>query len=250
MRRSFLADAADRLFGDAGVAGAVVVQARTTLEENEFLLAQARRSQTICGIVGWVDLCSHDVAGQIERHCADPLFKGVREITQGAPDGQFFEHAGFNAGIGEVTRSGLICEILVYQAQLRVATTFIDRHPEQRFVLDHAGKPEIRDGAFPADWERDIREMARREHLVCKLSGLVTEIRDASWNADVLRCYVDVLLDAFGAERLMFGSDWPVCLLASEYRIWQTTARELVSNLSEGEQERVFSGTAHNFYSL
>ena len=186
----------------------------------------------------------------MERYAGEPLFKGVREITQGAGDDQFFLHSGFNAGIELLARYGLVYDVLVFENQLGAATDFIDRHPGQPFVLDHAGKPEISAGQFSSGWERDIRELAKRQHLVCKLSGLVTEVRGGQWEVDLLRRYVDVLLEAFGAERLMFGSDWPVCLLASGYRLWQTSARELVSCLSESEQEWIFSGTASKFYSL
>ncbi|MFT5105369.1 MAG: L-fuconolactonase [Verrucomicrobiales bacterium] len=250
IRRSFLVAELDLLLERSSVAGSVAVQARSCLDENDFLLAQARGSQKICGVVGWVDLCVDDVAAQIECYAADPLFKGVREITQGVADGRFFAHPGFNAGVAQLVRHNLTYDLLIYQNQFDVATEFVDRHPDQKFVLDHAGKPEIRRAAFPEAWERGIRELAKREHLVCKLSGLMTEVLDESRDSESMRRYVEVLLDAFGPERLMFGSDWPVCLLASEYGAWQVSVRQLISSLNEGEQDCVFSETARKFYSL
>lgn len=250
LRRSFLSEDLERVLGDCGIRGSVAVQARCSLEENRFLLDQARRGEAILGIVGWVDLCDRELGRQLDRYQAEPLFKGVREITQGAEDEKFFTNPAFNDGVAQLAGRGLVYDVLIYEDQLRVATDFIDRHPTQSFVLDHGGKPVIREGQFSESWERGIREIARREHLVCKLSGLVTEVRDDHWNQDTLRRYVDVLLEAFGPGRLMFGSDWPVCLLASEYGIWHRCARQLLSGLSESEQDCIFNTTARTTYSL
>ena len=250
IRRSFMASDLSDLLEGTGVTGTVAVQARTCLEENTFLLEQARESQLIQGIVGWVDLSADDVAGQLDRYCADTLFKGIREITQGASDDQFFDHPRFNEGVKELAQRGLTYDVLIFQDQLDAAICFIDRHPDQSFVLDHGGKPEIRREMFPDAWEKGIREMAKRDHLVCKLSGLATEVRDASWDDDLMCRYIDVLLESFGPTRLMFGSDWPVCLLASEYRRWQAIVQRQIAQLSSAEQDAILSQTARHFYSL
>lgn len=250
IRRSFRAHELDQLLLANEVTGAVAVQARTCIEENNFLLSEASISKTIKAVVGWVDLKSTSVGAQLDRYSTNPLFKGVREITQGAADSDFFTNDDFNAGIREVTKRDLTYDVLIFQPQIQAATTFIDAHPNQRFVLDHAAKPEINASTFPATWEEGIHEMAKREHLVCKISGLVTEVRDSSWDTDLMRRYFDVLLESFGSDRLMFGSDWPVCLLASDYGLWKDTAINLTSELSSDEQQSIFTKTAANYYGI
>ena len=250
IRRSFRAHGLDQLLLANEVNGAVAVQARTCVEENDFLLSEASVSKTIKAVVGWVDLKSTSVGAQIDHYSANPLFKGVREITQGAADDDFFTNDAFNAGIREITKRDLTYDVLIFQPQIKAATNFIDAHPNQRFVLDHAAKPEIKSSVFPSTWEKDIREIAKREHLVCKASGLVTEVRDASWDTDLMRKYFDVLLDSFGPDRIMFGSDWPVCLLASDYGRWKDTVIDLTSELSTDEQQSIFSKTAANYYGI
>lgn len=250
IRKSFLASDLDTLLKENQVTGAIAVQARTCLDENDFLLNQAAQSCTIKGVVGWVDLKSADAGSQLDLYTGNPLFKGVREITQGAEDGEYLTNPAFNQGIREITKRDLNYDLLIFQNQLATATELVDAHPSQRFVLDHAAKPEIRASKFPAQWETEIRELAKREHLVCKISGLVTEVRDDCWNDELMQRYIDVLLDAFGPSRLMFGSDWPVCLLASEYARWKTAVTSCLSQLSEHEKQAILQGTASQFYSL
>lgn len=250
IRRSFLSPELDTLLAENNVTGAVAVQARTSIEENDFLLSEAANSNTIKAVVGWVDLKSSNVGEQLDRYAAHPLFKGVREISQGAADADFFTNDAFNAGIREITKRDLTYDVLIFQPQIQAATDFIDAHPNQRFVLDHAAKPEISASSFPDTWEKGIRDMAQREHLVCKVSGLVTEVRDSSWDTDLMRQYFDVLLDAFGPSRLMFGSDWPVSLLASSYGSWKDTVSDLTSTLSKDEQHSIFNSTAANYYGI
>lgn len=250
IRRSFLAPELDTLLEENGVTGAVAVQARTSLDENDFLLAEAAQSSTIKGVVGWVELKSTEAGSQLDRYQSNPLFKGVREITQGSADADFLSNPAFNQGIREITARDLTYDVLIFQDQIPAATSFIDQHPNQRFVLDHAAKPEIRAAAFPESWEKGIREMAERDNLVCKISGLVTEVRDASWDSSLMERYFDTLLEAFGPQRLMFGSDWPVCLLSSEYARWKDCITQHLSKLSQDEQQAIHTQTATQFYSL
>lgn len=250
IRRSFEYAELDALLETSEIKGAIAVQARCHLKENNYLLKQASQSKTIQGVVGWVDLKSMDVDAQLDRYANNATFKGVREIIQGEPDEKFLTHADFQNGIRALTRRGLTYDVLIYQEQIESATRFIDEHPNQTFVLDHGAKPKIKIRQFPENWEKNIREMAKRDHLVCKLSGLVTEVRDKEWNVESLRRYVDVLLDAFGPSRLMFGSDWPVCLLASQYSRWIDAVCECIAHLSETEQNAILTQTATDFYSL
>ena len=233
-----------------GLLGRLLCKREPVWRKIPSFLSKLRESQLIQGIVGWVDLSADDVAGQLDRYCADPLFKGIREITQGASDDQFFDHSRFNEGVKELAQRGLTYDVLIFQDQLDAAIRFIDRHPDQPFVLDHGGKPEIRREIFPDAWEKGIREMAKRDHLVCKLSGLATEVRDASWDDDLMCRYIDVLLESFGPTRPYVGSDWPVCLLASEYRRWQAIVQRQIAQLSSAEQDAILSQTARHFYSL
>ncbi|MEO1857017.1 MAG: amidohydrolase family protein [Rubritalea sp.] len=250
IRQSFLAQELDSLLQENQVTGAVAVQARTCLDENDFLLAEAAVSQTIKGVVGWVDLKSANVGAQIDHYRSNPLFKGVREITQGAADVDFFSNPAFNQGICEVTARDLTYDVLIFQDQIKAATKFIDQHPNQRFVLDHAAKPEILAEEFPDAWQKGIQAMAERDNLVCKISGLVTEVRDASWDASLMERYFDSLLESFGPQRLMFGSDWPVCLLASDYARWKDCVEQYVAKLSNSEQHAILSETATKYYAL
>lgn len=250
IRCDFLASDLDAVLVENQVSGAVAVQARCSLEENEFLLSQASLSPMIQAVVGWVDLKSAEVGAQLDECRANPVFKGVREITQGASDAEFFEHPRFHEGIRELTKRDLSYDVLIFQDQMKAATRFIDQHPEQRFVLDHAGKPVIQSGEFPDGWERNIREMAQREHLVCKVSGLVTEVRDETWDDGLMQRYFDVLLESFGPQRLMFGSDWPVSLTASSYTRWRESVQQYFSSLTKDEQAAVHTETARTFYQL
>ena len=261
LRESFLAKDLARTMSDAeisdaampegAVSGTVAIQARCCLEENEFLLAQAARSQEILGVVGWIDLKAPNASTILALYAASPYFKGVREITQGAADEAYFTNAAFNDGIREVTELGLTYDLLIFQDQLPAATAFVDAHPHLRFVLDHAAKPEIRADSFPEVWEKGIFELSKRDNVCCKLSGLVTEIRDeGTWDDDIFSPYFEVLLEAFSPARLMFGSDWPVSLTQCDYARWLGVVASNIASLSESEQDMIFGETAKEFYSL
>ena len=236
----------------AGVTGAVSVQARSSLEETEWLLAIAAEHDFILGVVGWIDLASPGVGGDLDRYACRRKFKGVREVCQGAPDEQFFANRSFNDGIRALTERSLTYDLLIYSNQLATATTFVDRHPNQQFVVDHCAKPEIAGGDVSARWRRDISELARRPQVACKLSGLVTEIRDeqATFDAAVVRPYLDAALEAFGPERLMIGSDWPVLALRSTYGAWMSEASRWLTGYSESISRVIRSETARRVYGL
>jgi L-fuconolactonase len=249
LRRDYGASDLETLARATGVDATVVVQARQSLAENDDLLASAERSSRIAAVVGWVDLRDPRVDEVLEACAAHPRFRGVRHIVQAEPDG-FMDDVSFNAGISHLQRVGLVYDILIVGRQLPEATRLVDRHPHQPFVLDHLAKPTIRAAAFDTAWEVSIRELAQRPHVACKLSGLVTEVRDATWTVDLLRPYVEVALEAFGPHRLMAGSDWPVCLLRTGYVEWQDALHRLLTSLSASEQAAVFGGTASRVYGL
>jgi L-fuconolactonase len=249
IRRDFLpADLAPQLAA-LGLDGTVAVQARMTLEETRWLLQLARENAFVKGVVGWVPLAEKNVAADLDRFAADPKLKSVRHVVQGQPAG-FLDASAFNAGIREVTSRGLTYDILIFANQLEEATRFVDRHPNQTFVLDHIAKPVVQ-GAPPIEWRKQIRELARREHVACKFSGVVTEIPGfAAWTPEQLSPYFNVVLEAFGPRRLMFGSDWPVCLVGSEYARWFKTVESFTARLSGDERARILGDTAAEFYRL
>jgi L-fuconolactonase len=250
LKRDFLPSDLEPVTAENGVDGVISVQARESLEENTFLLDQVRECPLIKGVVGWLPLASPTIEADLERFTSDPLFKGVREVIQGKPDAEFFDNKGFHEGIHLLTQRDLPFDLLIFEDQLESAIRFVDQHPNQRFVLDHIAKPTIHATKFPDAWAKNIRDLAKRENVVCKFSGVVTEVRDAEWNTDLLRPYFDIVLESFSPERIMFGSDWPVCLLQSSYARWIDTVRELMTSLSPAEQQQISSETAAKTYAL
>jgi L-fuconolactonase len=233
----------------AGVDGVVSVQARQSLEETEWLLGMAAENDFIKGVVGWVPLADPGIGACLDALTAAPKLKAVRHVVQGEADKRFLEREDFQQGIRELAPRGLVYDILIVERQLAAAIAFVDRHPNQVFVLDHIAKPLIKDGIFEP-WATLIRELARRENVSCKVSGIVTESDWKAWTPEGIRPYVDTVLESFGTDRLLFGSDWPVCLVASGYGQWVNTVRGLLQNLSAAEQAQVFGGNACRVYSL
>lgn len=227
----------------------VSVQARQTLVETTWLLDLAARHSFIKGVVGWVALAAPDVADKLARLAANPKLKGVRHVVQAEPDDAFLERDAFNRGVAALAPLGLVYDILIVARQLPAAIHFVDRHPHQRFVLNHLAKPPIKSGVREP-WAARIRDLARRPNVWCKLSGMVTETDFSTGHDADLRPYFDVVLEAFGPQRLLFGSDWPVCLAACDYGRWHSTVARWIGTLSVEEQFRIWGGTAREVYSL
>lgn len=249
LRRDYLVDDLVQAAPSSSVRGTIAVQACQTLEETRWLLDIAAKSSLVKGVVGWVPLCSSDVPSVLEQLASDPKFKGVRHIVQDEPDDQFLLRDNFNRGVAQLKQFKLVYDILIFERHLPQAIEFVDRHPEQIFVLDHVAKPKIKQNLLQP-WADRIRELARRENVYCKISGMVTEADWSGWTAQQLRPYVDVVLGAFGPQRLMFGSDWPVLSLAGSYSNWVGTFRSFTAGLSPDEQERISSGTASSVYCI
>jgi L-fuconolactonase len=245
LRRDFLPEEAATELSASGVEGGVAVQARQTLEESAWLLELARQSRFIWGVVGWVDLRSPDVDAQLS---ALPDLVGVRHIAQGEPPA-FFAQAGLDRGIQRLTARDLSCDLLIRAEQLREATAFVDRHPEQRFILDHLGKPRIASAELEP-WSADLRELALRPNVWAKLSGLVTEANWASWKAADLRPYLETAWRAFGPERLLFGSDYPVYRVAASYPRVSAIISDFLTEASLDERAQVLGGNAVTVYRL
>lgn len=238
------------LLEQAGFDGCVAVQARQSLEETDFLLDLAAESSFIRAVVGWADLLSAELEATLERYQSRPLLKGIRHIVQDEPDDQFLLRPAFLKGIQALGRLGYTYDILVYERHLPVVADFLQQSPEQPFVLDHLGKPEIA-GPPSGRWQRGIRTIAQRPYVYCKLSGMVTEADWNNWKPEDFRPYLDTVLEAFGPDRLMIGSDWPVCLLAADsYGSVVQIVDEYISALSESEQAAIRGGTAAQFYQI
>ncbi len=232
----------------ARVNGTVMVQARQTIEETEWLLELADQDPLLRGVVGWADIADDDFAATLEKLSTRRLLKGLRHVVQAEPEG-FLDAVDFNRGIAGLKGTDLVYDILIRSQQLQEATRFVDRHPEQSFVLDHIAKPAIATGDS-ASWEKEIRELARRPNVSCKLSGMVTEADWKLWTSDSLKPYFDVVLETFGPERLMVGSDWPVLNVASSYEQWWKTIDGWLAPLSADERAAIEGDTAKRVYRL
>ncbi|MBK9169483.1 MAG: amidohydrolase family protein [Bryobacterales bacterium] len=249
LRRGFTAADLHREMVEANVEGAVTVQARQTLEETRWLLQVAEEHPYIVGVVGWAPLADADVEDSLSELAPRRKLKGLRHIVQDEPDDEFLLRADFNAGVSRLSRHGLAYDILVYERHLPYAIEFADRHTDMVFVLDHIAKPRIGDRALEP-WRTRILELSERENVYCKISGMVTEADWAGWKEADLRPFYEVVLDAFGPRRLMFGSDWPVLLAAGSYGEWAGMVRRWIGTLTATEQERILRGTAIEAYKL
>lgn len=232
----------------AGIARTVLVQAAPTLAETEFLLGIAAREETVAGVVGWVDLRAPDTTATLERLAGNPKFLGIRPMLQDIADTFDVLDPACIATLSILPELGLTFDALVQPRHLPVIAALADRLPNLAIVVDHAAKPFIAAGAMEP-WKSDIGALALRPNVWAKLSGMVTEA-GAGWTADMLRPYAAHLLEVFGPERIMFGSDWPVLELASSYEEWLALAEEFVAHLSQPGRDAVFGGTAAAFYRI
>lgn len=250
LEQDFLLAELHAIASDSHVDGFVSVQARQSVAETDALLRLADKEPLIRGVVGWFPLADPNVGSLLDQYSGREKLKGVRHVVQDETDDRFILGTDFNRGVAELKGRGLVYDVLVFARQLPASIEFADRHRELELVLDHIAKPTIVAEKFDKEWESNLRELARREHVSCKFSGVATEVRDPTWSINTIRPYWEVALEAFTPKRLMFGSDWPVCLLRTEHRAWLDTVRQLASDLSTGEQADLFANTAINAYHL
>ncbi len=249
IRKSFLPVELKHTLKGTNVTGVVTIQARQSLEETDWLLSMAAEHEFMKGIVGWVPLASPDILTVLEKYQDNPWLKGVRHVVQGEPDPEFILGKEFNDGIRKLKDFNLVYEILIFEHQLGNTIKFVDRHPNQQFILDHIAKPRIKENALHP-WADLIKELAKRKNVSCKISGMVTEADYKKWTPEQLTPYFDVVLEAFGPQRLMFGSDWPVCLVAAEYSNWLSIVSKVVDGFSENNKELFYCKNAEKFYKL
>ena len=249
IRRDYLPEHLAPELENCGLNGCVAVQARQSLEETRWLLELADASTMVQGVVGWVDLCSPQVRVQLDQVATHPKLVGVRHVVQDEPDDRFMLRADFRRGIAALLDYGLTYDILIFPKQLPAAIELVRAFPDQPFVLDHLAKPLIRDGVI-SGWREQIRELAAFPNVMCKVSGLVTEARWDAWRAEDFSPYLDVAIEAFGEDRLMYGSDWPVALLAGNYARVFALANDYLSQLGCEAEAKIFGHNAVRFYDL
>jgi L-fuconolactonase len=249
IRRDFLPADLEKQVDQVGIEGVVSVQARQTIEETNWLLSLAAANSFIRGVAGWAPLTDPKIANILEPLAAKPKLKAIRHVIQDEADNNFILRNDFNAGMQVLQHYHLIYDILIYERHLPQTIRFVDRHSNQVFVLDHIAKPRIKDHVI-SPWRENITEVAKREHVYCKISGMVTEADYKTWTPEDLQPYFDTVLAAFGPRRLMFGSDWPVCLVATSYSRWFKVVSAQIAKLSQAEQERILGGTAVEAYRL
>jgi L-fuconolactonase len=250
LRRDYLPADLKEQIDQAGIQGTVAVQARQTLEETRWLLRLAAEHPFIVGVVGWVPLVDPDIERVLAEFAGQTMLRAVRHVLQDEPDDELMRSADFHRGIRQLAPAGLVYDVLIYSRHLASAIEFVDRHPDQSFVVDHIAKPTIAKGSFDREWAGRIAELARRDQVTCKLSGMATEVRDLEWSTELIRPYFEAVLDAFSPSRLMFGTDWPVCLLSCGYTQWVKTVEELIGSLSTDDQARIMGLTAARVYGV
>ena len=249
IRRDFLPSDLEPILRQHSFDGSIAVQARQSLEESRWLLALADESPAIKGVVGLVDLRSESGEEQLGELARHPRFVGVRHVVQDEPDDRFLLQPEFVRGICKLKQFKLTYDLLVFPHQLPAAIELARLCPDQPFVLDHLAKPNIREGTL-SPWREQIRELAKSPNVWCKVSGMVTEANWANWKPADFQPYVDVVVEAFGQDRLMFGSDWPVCLLAGEYARVVELVETWAMRLTAREHAHVFGDTAVSVYRL
>jgi L-fuconolactonase len=249
MQRDFLpADLAAEMKA-SGMDSSVAVQTVQSEDDTRFLLDLAEKDQRIAGVVGWVDLRSPKLEQRLRYFSKFPKLLGFRHVAQAEPDNQFLVRPEFTAGIAQLKKFGYTYDILIFPRQLPAAIELVSMFPEQRFVLDHMAKPDVRTRTSKR-WSMMICKLASKPNVFCKLSGLVTEADWYRWSASDFTPFLDIVFAAFGPDRLMFGSDWPVCLLASPYAKVKQVMEQYVDGHAAEHKDKIFGGNAMRFYGL
>jgi L-fuconolactonase len=249
IRKNFLPEDLKLVYQNNGIDGCVAVQADQTLAETDFLLDLAEKNDFIKGIVGWIDLRASNIDAILNQYSKFPKLKGFRHVVQGEADHNFMLRPDFLNGIAALEKYNFTYDILIFPHQLGAALELVRRFPNQKFIIDHIAKPYLKDGFYDG-WATLMKAINEHKNVYCKLSGMTTEADYNNWTPEQIEPYMQLVLEAFGANRILFGSDWPVCLVAGNY----TKTKELVTNfiakLSSEEQAAIMGGNAMQFYNL
>ena len=249
IQKDFVPEELAPLLQQHGFDGCVLVQTEQTKKGNDWLLEQAVNFPFIKGVVGWVDFTNKNISDELEEYTRHPVVKGFRHILQGEKDRAYMMRDDFCRGIAALKTFGYTYDILIFPDQLPFTETFVRQFPEQKFIIDHLAKPFIKTGEL-GEWKASIKKIAAAPNVYCKVSGLVTEANWKTWRNEDFTPYLDVVVAAFGTERLVYGSDWPVCLVAATYEQQLRLTEDYFSSFTNTEKAAIFGGNAVNFYQL
>ena len=249
IRRDFTPEDLQKVYQENGVDGCVAVQADQTLAETDFLIDLASKNDFIKGIVGWVDLRNEAVETDLERYSHQPKVKGFRHVVQGESDHNFLLRPNFLRGISALEKYNYVYDILIFPHQLGATLEFVKRFPNIKFVIDHIAKPYIKDGFFDG-WANQMKAIAKHDNVYCKVSGMITEADYKTWTESQLHPYIDLVFNAFGTNRIMYGSDWPVCLVAGNYAQVKNIVTNYIADFSADEKATIMGKNAIQFYNL
>lgn len=250
IRRNFLPEDLRPAREELGITHSIFVQTQHSVDENRWILDLIEDDDSVVGAVGWVDLASDECEDQLLEFKDHPKFVGIRHVTQDEPDDDFIIRSDVLRGLKVLEQHTVPFDLLFYEKHLKHAPRLAAELPELPMVIDHISKPSIKLGNTFDQWANELRAAAVHENIFCKLSGMITEADWSNWKPSDLKPYVETALDAFGFERCMFGSDWPVCLLAGSYRDVHDAFVEVVGRISDHERQRLFQETAKSFYRL
>lgn len=249
IQRDFLPTDLKPILSENGFDGCIAVQADQTEAQNGFLLDLAKKNTFIKGVVGWVDLQSDNLEERLDFYAEEPLIKGFRHVLQAEAQRDFMLRPAFLNGIGLLEKHNFTYDILIFPDQISYSTKLVKAFPNQKFVIDHIAKPDIKNQNIDT-WKKDIQAMANHPNVFCKVSGMVTEADWRNWKPEDFTPYLEVVFEAFGVSRLMFGSDWPVCNVAGGYQKSLSILTNYTTKLSRNEQEQFYGGNASSFYNL
>jgi len=249
LQRDFFPKELDGLLKTQGFDGSVVVQARQSMEETRWLLEQAEKYDYIKGVVGWVDLCSQDVTEQLNQFTKSPFLKGIRHVIHDEPDDLFMLREDFQRGVSLLSDYGLTYDLLLFPKHIPYALELVKKFPNQQFVLDHIGKPDIKNKIL-SPWQEDLKELAAHKNVYVKLSGMVTEADWRNWTKEDFKPYLDVVFQAFDPTRMMIGSDWPVCTVSDSYQSVLGIVIDYVEQFAPRYKDPILGENCARFYSL
>jgi len=250
IQKDFMPADLEPILQSTGFDGCVLIQVDPSEDENDFQLDNANRHDFIKGVVGWVNLQHPQVEDQLVKYSRHPKLKGFRHILQGERDRALMLKPAFKNGIGLLRKFGFTYDILIFPDQLGYTREFVAAFPDQFFVVDHMAKPHIKDRMITDEWKDAIRAVAAHKNVYCKISGMVTEADWKNWKPEHFKPYLDTVVEAFGTDRVLFGSDWPVCLVAASYQQTLQIVSDYFSSFSKDEQAAFFGGNAIKFYNL
>ena len=249
IRKDFMPQDLKKVYDKNKIDGCITIQTDQTLEETNFLLDLSKENTFIKGIVGWVDLRASNIDNTLEHYSNYKKIKGFRHIVQNEEDHNFLLRPEFLKGISYLEKYNYVYDILIFPHQLETTLEFVKKFPNHKFIIDHIAKPYIKDDLYD-EWARLMSEISKCENVFCKISGMITEADYNLWTPEQITPYMDLILTSFGSKRILFGSDWPVCLVAGSYKKVKELVTNFISKLSENEKTNIMGKNAINLYNI